>query len=189
MLGVVRGDRFEVKAREAGIAPLEGLDLRPRAWPLPIVLDLQRLRRLIVRENVDAVHVHHSHDHWLARIATVRCARPVPIVRTFHNLRAIDPGHAARWLYRGTAAAFAVSRAIEARCRAVGFAADRVAWTPAIADLIRFTPDADGHAIREEFGLGQAPVVVTVSRLAAMVMNSPLAMSRLRFLTTSVLPS
>jgi glycosyltransferase involved in cell wall biosynthesis len=42
-----------------------------------------------------------------------------------------------------------------------------VAWTPAIADLDRFTPDGDGRAIREEFGLGDAPVVVTVSRLAA----------------------
>jgi L-malate glycosyltransferase len=167
MLGVVRGDRFEAKAREAGIAPVEGLDLRPRGWPVPIVLDVRRLRRLIVRERVDVVHAHHSHDHWLGRIATLGLRCRVPVVRTFHNLRAINEGRAAKWLYRETAAAFAVSRAIEARCRTVGFAADRVAWTPAIADLARFTPYGDGRAVRDEFGLGDAPVVVTVSRLAA----------------------
>jgi glycosyltransferase involved in cell wall biosynthesis len=167
LLGVVRGDRFEAKAREAGITPVEDLDLRPRGWPVPIVVDLHRLRRLIVREGVDVIHVHHSHDHWLARIATIGLPRRVPIVRTFHNLRAINEGPMAKWLYRGTAAAFAVSRAIEARCRTVGFTADRVAWTPAIADLSRFTPDGDGRAIRDEFALGEAPTVVTVSRLAA----------------------
>jgi len=73
----------------------------------------------------------------------------------------------ARWLYRRTAAVFAVSRGIEARCREVGIPASRVVWTPGIADTTRFAPDADGRTIREEFGLGSVPVVVTVSRLAA----------------------
>jgi phosphatidylinositol alpha-1,6-mannosyltransferase len=34
-------------------------------------------------------------------------------------------------------------------------------------DVDRFTPDADGAAVRERFGLGDAPVVVCVSRLVA----------------------
>jgi phosphatidylinositol alpha-1,6-mannosyltransferase len=167
LLGVVRGNRFESKAREAGIAPLIGLDLRPRGWPLPILRDLGRLRAVLARESVDVVHVHHSHDHWLARLVTLGLPRRVPVVRTFHNLRAVDGGRAARWLYRGTAAFCAVSRGIEARCRAQGIAGARVVWTPGIADTARFAPDADGRPIREEFGLGAAPVVVTVSRLAA----------------------
>ena len=167
LLGVVRGDRFEDKAREAGIVPLDGLDLRPRGWPGPIVHDVRRLRRLIVDERVDVVHVHHSHDHWLGRIATAALPRRVPVVRTFHNVRAIQHGRLARWLYRGTAAVFAVSRAIEARCRTLGLPPERVVWTPAIADLTRFEPGADAKAIRDEFQLGDAPVAVTVSRLAA----------------------
>jgi len=167
MLGVVRGDRFEAKAREAGIEPLAGLDLRPRAWPSPIVRDFRRLRALLVHEGVDVVHVHHSHDHWLARLVTLGLPRPVPIVRTFHNLRAVNTSRAARWLYRGTATVFAVSRAIEARCRQAGIPDPRVVWTPGIADTIRFVPDTDGRAIRDEFSLGAAPVVAMVSRLAA----------------------
>jgi phosphatidylinositol alpha-1,6-mannosyltransferase len=166
-LGVVRGDRFEAKAREAGIEPLDGFDLRARGWPWPIVRDVVRLRALIARERVDLVHVHHSHDHWLGRLAALGHDRRVPVVRTFHNLRAVNTGRAARWLYRGTAAVFAVSRGIEARCRDAGIPADRVVWTPGIADTIRFGPNGDGREIREEFALGDAPVVVTVSRLAA----------------------
>jgi phosphatidylinositol alpha-1,6-mannosyltransferase len=60
-----------------------------------------------------------------------------------------------------------VSRAIEARCRDAGFPADRVVWTPGIADTARFAAHGEGKAIRDELGLGDAPVVVTVSRLAA----------------------
>jgi phosphatidylinositol alpha-1,6-mannosyltransferase len=167
MLGIVRGDRFEAKARAAGIEPLSGLDLQPRAAPGPIVRDLVRLRALLARERVDVVHAHHSHDHWLARLATLGMRRRVALVRTFHNLRAVKGGTAARWLYGGTAAVFAVSRAIEARCREVGIAAERVVWTPGVADTGTFAPNGDGRAIRDEFALGDAPVVVTVSRLAA----------------------
>jgi glycosyltransferase involved in cell wall biosynthesis len=167
MLGVERGDRFEAKARETGIEPVAGLDLRTRGWPGPVVRDLVRLRAVVSGARVDVVHVHHSHDHWLGRLATVGHGRRVPVVRTFHNVRAVNPGRAARLLYRRTAAVFAVSRGIETRCRDVGIPPDRVFWTPGIADTTRFVPDGDGRAIREEFALGDAPVVVTVSRLAA----------------------
>ena len=40
-------------------------------------------------------------------------------------------------------------------------------WIPGAADLPRFGGRDDGRAIREEFKLGGAPVVVSVSRLAA----------------------
>jgi glycosyltransferase involved in cell wall biosynthesis len=167
MLGVVRGDRFEAKAREAGIEPLAGLDLRARGWPAPIVRDFRRVRALVAHDRVDVVHAHHSHDHWLARLATLRQERRVPVVRTFHNARAVGDDRAARWLYARTAAVFAVSRGIEARCREVGIPAERVVAMPGIADTARFAPDGEGRSIRDEFGLGDAPVVVTVSRLAA----------------------
>jgi glycosyltransferase involved in cell wall biosynthesis len=167
LLGIIRGDRFEEKAREAGIAPLGGLDLRARGWPGPMVRDLVRLRALIRAERVDVVHAHHSHDHWLARLATIARGPRVPVVRTFHNRRSVSGGLTAAWLYRATAAVFAVSRGIEERCRAVGIPPERIVWTPGIADTARFGPEADGSAIRDEFELGNAPVVVTVSRLAA----------------------
>ncbi len=62
---------------------------------------------------------------------------------------------------------FAASREIEARCHAVGIPADRILWMPGTVDLDRFSPSADGTAIRSEFGLGAAPVVVSVARFAS----------------------
>lgn len=169
LLGVIPGDRFEFKAREAGLEPVGDLHLRTRGGPLGLVRDLRRLRAVVRTEGIDLIHTHHSHDHWLAALARARRddGARVPVVRTFHNLRSVKRGALAGWLYRRTAVVFAVSRQVEGRCREVALAADRVFWTPGMADLPRFAPDDDGRAIRDEFKLGDAPVVVAVSRLAA----------------------
>jgi glycosyltransferase involved in cell wall biosynthesis len=82
-------------------------------------------------------------------------------------VRAVKRSMAAGPLYRRTAAVFTVSRQIEARCRAVGLPANRVHWIPGVADLPRFGEGGSGAAIREEFKLGRAPVVVSVARFAA----------------------
>lgn len=169
LLGVVPGDRFEVKAREHGIVPVSGLDLRPRLSPHLLLRDVRRLRALVAAEGVEIVHAHHSHDHWLALAAAGArrgVARRIPVVRTFHRFRAVRRDRISRWLYRRSAGAFAVSRQIEARCREVGWPRERVAWIPGAADLGRFATDPDPGPIRAEFGLGADPVLVTVSRLA-----------------------
>jgi glycosyltransferase involved in cell wall biosynthesis len=167
LLALPPGDRFESKAREAGLALLDGFHLRARLAPVQIARDAARLRRAAREHAVDVLHAHHSHDHWLALLArpSVGGRRP-PVARTFHTLRAVKHDAASRRLYRRTGAALAVSRQIEARCREVGFSAERVYWTPGTADLVRFAGSADGRAVREEFALGDAPVVVSVARLA-----------------------
>jgi L-malate glycosyltransferase len=167
LLAVPPGDRFEAKAREAGLTLLDGFHLRARLAPVQIARDAARLRRAAREHAVDVLHAHHSHDHWLAVLArpAVVGRRP-PVARTFHTLRAVKCDAASRRLYRRTGAALAVSRQIEGRCRDAGFAAERVYWTPGTADLARFTEPADGGAVRAELGLGDAPVVVSVARLA-----------------------
>ena len=168
LLAVTPGDRFETKARDAGLTLLEDFHLRARLAPREIARDAARLSRVIGEHAVDVLHTHHSHDHWLAVLARpLRSGRRPPVARTFHALRTVKRDPLSRRLYRRTGAAFAVSRAIEARCRDAGFAAERVVWTPGIVDLSRFTGDADGRAVRAEFALGEAPVVVSVARLAA----------------------
>ena len=169
LLGVTPGDRFETKAREAGLPLVEGLSLHVRVSPVGLLRDVARLRALVRHEQIDIIHAHHSHDHWLSLLVRPRGAdgpRP-PLVRTYHNVRSVKRSAAAATLKRRTAVVFAVSRQIEARCREVGLPADRVVWIPGAADLPRFGGQDDGRAIREEFKLGGAPVVVSVSRLAA----------------------
>src|SRR5436853_6619223 len=79
LLGVIPGDRFEAKAREAGFEPLPGLSLTRRPAPLALARDVRRLRRVVRDEHVDVIHAHHSHDHWLALLAR---ARGIPLART-----------------------------------------------------------------------------------------------------------
>src|SRR5205823_5690527 len=69
LLAVPPGDRFEAKAREAGLTLLDGVHLRARLAPLEIARDAARLRRVVREHSVDVLHAHHSHDHWLAVLA------------------------------------------------------------------------------------------------------------------------
>jgi glycosyltransferase involved in cell wall biosynthesis len=169
LLGVTPGDRFEVKAREAGLPLVEGLHLRARLAPVDLVRDAMRLRALVASEGIDIIHAHHSHDHWLALLIRARrpYGPPAVLVRTFHNVRSVKRSPLARVLYRRTAAVFAVSRQIEVGCRQAGLPGQRIHWIPGAADLPRFGDAGDGQAIRAEFELGRAPVVVSVARFAA----------------------
>ena len=187
LLGVIPGDRLEAKAREAGFDPLPGLSLTPHVTPLAFVRDVTRLRRLVRAEGVHIVHAHHSHDHWVAMLVRARpeSARRLAVVRTFHNLRSVRSGRLQDGLYRRTAAVFAVSRQIETRCREIGIPGARVVWTPGMTDLPRFVADIDPTPIRDEFKLGGAPVVVSVSRLAAN-RGHELLLNAFRLLLTTI---
>lgn len=162
LLGVIRGERFEAKAREAGIPLVSGLSLDARFSPSGFVRDLGRLRQLLRAEGVEIVHTHHSHDHWLGALARGRAV----LVRTFHNVRAVKTRWPAVVIYGRTDGVIAVSRQIEARCRAAGVPESRLRFVAGTADLGRFRSEEDGRSIRQEFGLGQSPVVGSVARLA-----------------------
>jgi len=164
LLGLAPGDRFEVKAREAGVEPVEGLQLDVKSGPAAIVGDARRLKTLVTREGVDVVHAHHGHDHWLGWWAHGTAA----LVRTFHNERAVRTSWPDSALYRRTRALVAVSRRIEERLREAGLPGERVYRADGVVDAARFATDASGAAkIRDEFGVAQAPLVGCVARLAA----------------------
>jgi glycosyltransferase involved in cell wall biosynthesis len=164
LLGLAAGDRFETKAREAGIQPAEDLRLDVKSGPAAIVRDARRLRNLVTREGVDVVHVHHGHDHWLGWWGHGTAA----LVRTFHNERSVRRAWADSALYRRTHAAIAVSRRIEERLRAAGIPGGRLYRVDGVVDTARFVTDPLGAAkIREEFGATGVPLVGCVARLAA----------------------
>jgi len=165
LLGLIAGDRFEQKAREAGLDPLPGLSLEVRGNPLHAVSDLRGLRAIMRAEGVDVIHTHHSHDHWLGWLA--RGGGPAALVRTFHNARAVRLDWPSTALYRRTDALIAVSREIEERGGGVGIPADRLARVNGVVDLGRFEIGDGGAAIRKEFDLGGAPVLGCVARLAS----------------------
>jgi glycosyltransferase involved in cell wall biosynthesis len=164
LLGLAGGDRFEAKAREAGVEPLPGLSLDVKSGPLAVAGDARHLRAVVSHERVDVVHAHHSHDHWLGWWGR----RSAALVRTFHNERAVRTRWPDSALYQRTDALVAVSPRIEQRLREGGAARGRLHLSHGVVDVARFASDAPGAAkIREEFSLGAAPLIGCVARLAA----------------------
>ena len=164
LLGLIAGDRFEQKAREAGLEPLPGLSLEVRGNPVRTLADLRRVRQAIRSEGVDVIHAHHSHDHWLGWLARGR--GPVALVRTFHNSRAVRLHWPSTAIYRRTEALIAVSREIAERIRRTGVPAERLTRVEGVVDLGRFENGDGGAAVRKEFDLAGAPVLGCVARLA-----------------------
>jgi glycosyltransferase involved in cell wall biosynthesis len=163
LLGLAAGDRFEAKAREAGVEPVDGLRLDVKSGLGAIVSDARRLRALVAREGVDVVHAHHSHDHWLGWWGHGTAA----LIRTFHNESAVRPAWPDSALYRRTDAVVAVSRRIEERLRQARVPGGRLYRADGVVDAARFVADAPGAAkVREEFGVAGAPLVGCVARLA-----------------------
>src|SRR5258708_16766351 len=106
LLAVPPGDRFEAKAREAGVTLIAGFHLRARLAPFEIAHDARRLRAVAREHRVDVLHTHHSHDHWLPLLARPPRARPrPPIAPTLHPLRAVKRDAGSRRLYGRTGAA------------------------------------------------------------------------------------
>jgi glycosyltransferase involved in cell wall biosynthesis len=163
LLGLAAGDRFEAKAREASVAPVDGLRLDVKSGLGAIVSDARRLRALVTREGVDVVHAHHSHDHWMGWWSHGTAA----LIRTFHNERAVRPAWPDSALYRRTDALVAVSHRIEERLRQARVPGGRLHRADGVVDVARFATDAPGAAkVREEFGVAGAPLIGCVARLA-----------------------
>jgi phosphatidylinositol alpha-1,6-mannosyltransferase len=180
-LGLIPGDRFEDKAREAGITPIAGLSLEARFDPVGVARDLARVRALVRDARVDVVHVHHSHDHWLGAL----CRGDAALVRTFHNQRSVRLGWAARALYRRADAVVAVSGPIEARCRQAGVAAARLTRVGGVVPVDRFASDAGAADVRREIDAGDGPVIGCVARLAHDRGHEALIRGFQRFLAVS----
>ncbi len=64
----------------------------------PLVSDVRLLRKLL--REVDIVHTQASWDTWLVAMARSGGRRPVPMVRTRHNLKPVRRHRLNRWLYQ-----------------------------------------------------------------------------------------
>ncbi|HWC02580.1 MAG TPA: glycosyltransferase family 4 protein [Methylomirabilota bacterium] len=159
----VRGDVLEAHVRTAGVELVDALSLERTSRPWRLVAQIRGLKGLIRELGVDVVHAHQTHDHWLAALG--RTGTEARLVRTVHHRRAVHAGPAARWLWGRTDAVIAVSEGIAGRLRAAGGPA-RVTVVPGAVDVDRFSPGADGESVRIELGLGDAPVVGCLARMA-----------------------
>lgn len=123
----------------------EGLELSVKSSPLAVTRDLATLRR---RRDVEVIHCHFSHDHFLARLA---CPSTVRVIRSIHaprSLRRLRP-RADGW----TVPVESLAR------RLLG---ERVMVLPALVGT-EFRPPADRAWVRRQLSLPDVPLIGMVS--------------------------
>ncbi|HVR42659.1 MAG TPA: glycosyltransferase [Thermoanaerobaculia bacterium] len=141
--GYVGGGGLE---RKIGHLPFTHAIVRREADPLSVARAGGAIRRFVLSEGFDVVHVHLTHDHWLGRIATRGLAGP-RLVRTFHSERTLRRDPVTRWLLRGTQGVCVIN---EDFVRSAAIARFKPLYTPPPVDERLFRP---GPSVREAYGV------------------------------------
>ena len=142
-------DSLLLREARAASMPVESIRLRSGAD----VGALFRLRRLIRERGVSLVHTHSSTDSWLGGMAAKSLGRPV--VRSRHV--SIPIRHTL--VYRLADRIITSGEAVRVTVIAVGIAAEKIVSVSAGVDTEQFHPGVSGQSVRDELGLGGAPVV------------------------------
>lgn len=155
-----KGSRIGQEAGQAGFT-VHFLPFAGRINPATIL----GLRRIVHAGRFSLIHTHSSIDSWCGGLAGKLFA--IPVVRSRHLSSAVPPGLNARIVYDWLPDAV-ISSGRHIRDHLVDVCGCHPAKhfsVPAGADHLRFSPEADGAAIRAEFGLGDAPVIGIVAVL------------------------
>lgn len=156
-----QGSRIETEARRAGfvvhVLPFSGR----LNWA-----SILGLRRIVRAGGFSLIHTHSSIDSWCGGLAGRLFG--IPVVRSRHLSAEVPPGFNARLVYDWLPDAV-ISSGRHIRDQLVdrcGCRADKHFSVPAGADHLRFSPMADGAAVRKEFNLsGIFPVIGIVAVL------------------------
>ncbi len=127
--------------------------------PISFWRTIQRIRRLVEREQIDVIHAHLTHDHWLARIAS---GERTIVARTWHSRRVLRTDPLSRSLLGATQAAFVVNADF---ATAPALEGRRVEFTPPPLDHRQFS--TDGENVRAMYGLApDTPLVTVIGKLS-----------------------
>ena len=167
-LACIGGYTFEEQARAQGIEILTTLTMDRRLYIPNLYGDYKKLRRLVLENNIDVIHTHLLHDHWMAAMALRGLPRRHLLLRTMHRYDWPRRDLLHKWLFcRRTDHLMTTSEAMKKRI--VGrlrLPPDRVDVIFGGVETYRFHPDCDGEALRREFGIPpDAPVAGIVARL------------------------
>lgn len=100
-MACIWGRSMDERLRKRGFNLATDLRIPRRVNPLATLADVRRLRRFMEHNDVDIVHCHQLHEHWLAALALRNWKGPKRplLVRTVHRYEEMrtDPWHA--WLF------------------------------------------------------------------------------------------
>ncbi len=168
VVGCIRDSAAATRAKDAGATVCDGFQFRRGLRVGALWNDFHLLRRICREHRIDIVHAHLSQESWLACLGAPLCSPRPAVVRSRGVVVPIQPHAFNRWMHnRLTDRVIVPSHAICDKLRALpGFDPKRVTLLADGVDIERFSPKANGAALRAEFGIApDAPLAVMVARL------------------------
>lgn len=171
----VGGSSIEKQLNELGVPLIQGFNLDRHVGRVGFFFqDVKLLCQLVEERDIDIIHAHLPHDHWIAAMALrrpfgryTRKARPA-LVRSLYREAPPrrDPAH--RWLVgKGADMILTSSQSMrQALVEDVGVPNPKVRWVCNGVDLERFHPTADPLPIRDLYGIPHdIPVAGMIARM------------------------
>ncbi len=146
---------LEITAKKRGLDVRDICYLERSINPVRLISDVRKLARFIREKDINIIHCHLVHDHWLAALARLFIPGPRLLARSFHRgvLPRADIFH--RWLYRSASdLIITVSRsAKESFHRDLNIADSKVKVAYGAVDAEMFNPSRDGSEFRKKIGV------------------------------------
>ena len=150
----IGGTSFEKELRARDLAFVGGFLFDRHFSPRHLRDDIRRLRQHVQQEQIDIIHTHLPHDHWIAALGfrlPMTGGGPVPtIVRTVHRETAARRDLAHRWLVgKGSDMVIVVNTELQRLLtERVGLPPSRVRLVRGAVDIERFKPGFSPDPIR-----------------------------------------
>ncbi len=168
LIGCLPDTWAERRARELNLTVFPDFKFRRGFRLMDYASDCRKLARRCNEHQVDVVHAHVSQESWVACLGARLAKRKPVVIRSRGVVVPIKPHAFNRYLHNKlTAKVVTPSQVIYERlCALPGFDPEKVICIPDGVDVQRFSPNLDGAAIREEFGIpAEAPLALMVARL------------------------
>jgi len=154
------GEPFGKRLRDAGIQV--STVPRPRPQPKRLVSSARALARVLGAERQDVVHAHNPAAGAAAAIARrLAGQRELAIVTTYHGVEPGSFGRAQRALALSSDVVVGCGPGVTRELQAAGI---RASHSATVFNALELTRARGEDAIRDEFGAGDAELVVTVGR-------------------------
>lgn len=160
----LQGRGIVPRAAERHVEPILDFNLHKGANPVLNFADIRHIAEYIDREEIQIIHTHTGHDHYIGSRAARKANNQPFVVRSNHRGEPLKPTALNKWLVNGhTDAWVALTQScLDADIAAFGIDPKYAMVAEGAVDLERFHPGISGEEVRREFGLGPEHVLAGI---------------------------
>lgn len=157
-------DSIEHHARERHVEPVFDFQLRKGGNPFINLPDIAKLKEYVEREEVQIIHVHTGHDHYIGSRAARKATNQPFILRTNHKGVPIPPTTLNKWVIKGHTDGWIAytQRCLDADVKNFALEPKHGIVIDGTIDLEKFNPGRTDNGVRKELGFGPEHVVAGI---------------------------